>query len=236
MKCLGVARPAAPLSRKTAVRVHASGQKIRICTGKVCTKMGSKQVLKFAQDLGLEELDVGECGCLGNCGKGPNMVILPEGITLRHVSTTADIADVLAWQLKVDVPQALIKATELRLAGNQAAMSGDFVGAIAKYQEALDLNPTRGCHMLHSNMSAAHLQAGNKEEALQHAQLAVQQAPAGFHMAYVRLIDAYYALGRFSDAAQAVQDAVKSDSRFKTLPEYKVINMALKKAGAAAIA
>lgn len=49
----------------------------------------------------------------GNCGNGPNMVILPEGVTLRHVATTADMADVLAWQLKVDIPQSLVKATEV---------------------------------------------------------------------------------------------------------------------------
>lgn len=41
------------------------------------------------------------------------MVILPEGITLRHVATAADIADVLAWQLKLDVPQSLVRATEV---------------------------------------------------------------------------------------------------------------------------
>eukprot|EP00878_Enallax_costatus_P011403 GHUV01011906.1.p1 GENE.GHUV01011906.1~~GHUV01011906.1.p1 ORF type:complete len:165 (+),score=42.01 GHUV01011906.1:598-1092(+) len=164
------------------------------------------------------------------------MVILPEGVTLRHVATTTDIADVLAWQLKVDVPQSLIKATELRLAGNQLAMGGDLSGAIAKYQEALDLQPSRGLHMLHSNMSAAHLQAGNKDEALLHAQQAVQHAPAGFHMAYIRLIDAYYALGRYRDAADAVTAAVKRHATFKALPEYKVIGMALKKAGAAVAA
>jgi hypothetical protein len=36
--------------------------------------------------------------------------------------------------------------------------------------------------MVHSNLSAAYLQAGNKEAALQHAQEAVALAPAGFHM------------------------------------------------------
>jgi tetratricopeptide (TPR) repeat protein len=149
------------------------------------------------------------------------------------VATAADLADVLSWQLDIDVPQSLIRATELRMAGNVLAMNGDFAEALAKYQEALNLGPKRGRHLLHSNMSAAHLQAGDKDAALQHAQLAVQHAPVGFHMAFIRLIDSYYALGRFSEAAEAVSRAVKSDPGFKALPEYKVIRTALKKAGAA---
>jgi hypothetical protein len=36
--------------------------------------------------------------------------------------------------------------------------------------------------MVHSNLSAAYLQAGKKEAALQHAQEAVALAPKGFHM------------------------------------------------------
>jgi tetratricopeptide (TPR) repeat protein len=83
-------------------------------------------------------------------------------------------------------------------------------------------------------MSAAHLQAGDKEAALQHAHLAVQHAPVGFHTAYIRLIDSFYALGRFHEAASALRAAVKSDPSFKSLAEYKVIKMALMKSGAAA--
>lgn len=40
--------------------------------------------------------------------------------------------------------------------------------------------------------------------------------------AYVRLIDAYYALSRYRDAADAVTAAVRRDANFKALPEYKV--------------
>lgn len=56
------------------------------------------------------------------------------------------------------------------------------VGRRSVVWQALDLDPSRGRYMLHSNMSAAHLQAGDKQAALQHAQLAVQHAPMGFHM------------------------------------------------------
>lgn len=88
--------------------------------------------------------------------------------------------------------------------------------------------------MIHSNLSAAYLQRHEKVMALQHAQEAVQLAPKGFHMAYVRMIDALYALGRYKDVAAALQAAVESDAGFKALPEYKVIERALAKAGVAA--
>jgi hypothetical protein len=50
----------------------------------------------------------------GNCGNGPSMVVLPEAIMLRHVNTPKDVADILAWQCKVDIPEALLRATEVR--------------------------------------------------------------------------------------------------------------------------
>ena len=49
----------------------------------------------------------------GNCGNGPSVVVLPEAIMLRHVNTPKDVADVLAWQCQVDVPEALLRATEV---------------------------------------------------------------------------------------------------------------------------
>jgi hypothetical protein len=49
----------------------------------------------------------------GNCGNGPSMVVLPEALMLRHVNTPKDVADILAWQCKVDIPEALLRATEV---------------------------------------------------------------------------------------------------------------------------
>jgi hypothetical protein len=46
------------------------------------------------------------------------MIVLPEAIMLRHVNTPKDVADILAWQCKVDIPEALLRATEV---GTRAA-------------------------------------------------------------------------------------------------------------------
>lgn len=48
--------------------------------------------------------------------------------------------------------------------------------------QALALSPQKGRHMLYSNLSAAYLQLGQQEEALQAAKASVDSAPKGFHM------------------------------------------------------
>lgn len=102
------------------------------------------------------------------------------------------------------------------------ASDGKLEGALAAYGAALDLAPGVGEHILHSNAAAACLQLGRHEEALQHALAAVELAPVGFTNAPIRLIHAYYALGRFSEAAEACQAALERHPGFKDVPEYKV--------------
>lgn len=48
----------------------AAHPSLHICTNKTCRRQGSPLILKFAKDLGLEELEVVECGCLGE-GRSP---------------------------------------------------------------------------------------------------------------------------------------------------------------------
>jgi len=148
---------------------------------------------------------------------------------LRHVSTPSDLADLLNWQCGLNISPDLLKATELRLAGNALASSGDLPGALAKWEEALEMNPERGKHMLYSNMAVTHLQLGHKEASLDMARKAVAAAPQGFHVAYVRLVDALYALGKYDDAAEVVQDALGAHPGFAHIPEYKIIQKALAK-------
>jgi tetratricopeptide (TPR) repeat protein len=70
---------------------------------------------------------------------------------------------------------------QLRLAGNVLALGGDLAAAVQRYTAALAVQPQRGQHLLHSNLAAAYLQLGEKEAALEHAQLAVEKGPRGFH-------------------------------------------------------
>ncbi|EFJ46568.1 hypothetical protein VOLCADRAFT_93019 [Volvox carteri f. nagariensis] len=148
----------------------------------------------------------------GNCGNGPNMVLLPEEQLLHHVATPKELA-------------------QLRLAGNAYAARHDFSRAIDCYSCALQLNPPAGAHMLYSNRSASYLQVGDMEAALEDAQRAVELAPPGFHNAAIRLIDALFALRRFEEAAEACRGAAERDSSFRFREEYPVIKDSLKRLG-----
>jgi len=51
----------------------------------------------------------------GNCGKGPNMVLMPGEVRLRHVSTPADMMGILQG-MNVDIAPNVLQATEVGVA------------------------------------------------------------------------------------------------------------------------
>lgn len=57
----------------------------------------------------------------GSCGAGPNVALLPQGMLLHHVSTPADLAEVLSSQCGLSISQELLKATEVRMPGYMRA-------------------------------------------------------------------------------------------------------------------
>ncbi len=69
-----------------------------VCTtGKDCPKRGSQEIrdsLKMlAREAGLA-VRVNNCGCLGQCGRGPNIVVYPEGHWYQGVGPE-DLPDIL---------------------------------------------------------------------------------------------------------------------------------------------
>jgi len=147
--------PARPRRSRLTIRFDASAPQqteVRICTGKICKKQGAEQLVRFGEQLGLPNVDIAAGGCLGDCGNGPNIVLLPKRSRsepsspesssappssyrpqmLRHVSTPAKLAEVLRAFCGADVGEELLRATELRLAGNALAMAGDLQGAVAR--------------------------------------------------------------------------------------------------------
>lgn len=73
--------------------------------------------------------------CAGNCGNGPNMVLLPDETQLAHMSTPARVVQALHEFCGIKVDEEALKATELRLAGNNAARGGDLEKAISLYTQ-----------------------------------------------------------------------------------------------------
>ncbi|CAL5228541.1 g11695 [Coccomyxa viridis] len=185
------------------------------------------QVLKFARDLALEDLHIEEVGCLGGCGSGPNMILMPGEVPLRHISTPAKVTDVLRRLCALKVPESLLKATEKRLAGNAEARGGDLQRAVVLYTEGIEQNPPSGAHMLYSNRAGARLASGDKIGAINDANTAAALSPEGFHTAYIRQVEAYAALGKHREADTALQAAARRDPSFRETKEYKSLNTQL---------
>eukprot|EP01026_Neomeris_dumetosa_P000874 TRINITY_DN10203_c0_g1_i5.p1 TRINITY_DN10203_c0_g1~~TRINITY_DN10203_c0_g1_i5.p1 ORF type:complete len:227 (-),score=25.24 TRINITY_DN10203_c0_g1_i5:22-702(-) len=180
---------------------------ISFCTGKTCKKQGSQQMLKFGQQLSLQDVDFTSCGCLGLCGQGPNAVNQTQGEVFTNVNSEEKVMKLAQMATGESLNQTVIDSIRLRVQGNQFAYDGDFKSAIKLYTQAIKLNPESGLHILYSNRSAAKLQSGDKEGAIQDAQLAVQAAPKDWETAHIRLIDALYAVGNFSKALDALKNA-----------------------------
>ncbi len=53
---------------------------VRVCQGRTCKKLGSVAVLTALQAQPVPGFVVMGCSCLGQCGNGPMVVVLPEQI------------------------------------------------------------------------------------------------------------------------------------------------------------
>lgn len=58
---------------------------ILVCQNRTCRKQGSPEVLEAFQALNLPNIEITATGCLGHCGSGPMVVILPEEIWYTQV-------------------------------------------------------------------------------------------------------------------------------------------------------
>lgn len=68
-----------------------SQKSILVCQHLTCRKQGAAKVLAaFRSNVSANEISYEGCGCLGQCGNGPNVLILPEQIRYYHV-TQADV-------------------------------------------------------------------------------------------------------------------------------------------------
>ena len=71
-------------------------QEIRVCTNRSCRKQGSFQTLETLSGLAPPNVEVKPCCCLGRCGGGPNLVVLPNGVIIGHCGTAARAAEIMA--------------------------------------------------------------------------------------------------------------------------------------------
>lgn len=58
---------------------------VQICQHRTCRKQGSVAVLAAFQALPVPNVTVTASGCLGQCGSGPMVLVLPEMVWYSHV-------------------------------------------------------------------------------------------------------------------------------------------------------
>jgi (2Fe-2S) ferredoxin len=60
-------------------------EQILICQNRTCKQQGSIEVLTAFQTQATSKFPVRGCGCLGQCGNGPMVLVLPEEIWYSQV-------------------------------------------------------------------------------------------------------------------------------------------------------
>ncbi|NES05231.1 MAG: (2Fe-2S) ferredoxin domain-containing protein [Okeania sp. SIO2F4] len=56
-----------------------------VCQNRTCKKQGSAKVLATFQTFDIPNITVEKSGCLGKCGSGPMVLVLPEEVWYSHV-------------------------------------------------------------------------------------------------------------------------------------------------------
>ncbi|TYQ25734.1 (2Fe-2S) ferredoxin domain-containing protein [Pseudanabaena sp. UWO311] len=61
-------------------------RQVLVCQHRTCTKDGAAKVLTTFQQLKIANVSVEACGCLGLCGSGPIVVVLPDNVYYWRVT------------------------------------------------------------------------------------------------------------------------------------------------------
>ncbi|NES68391.1 MAG: (2Fe-2S) ferredoxin domain-containing protein [Okeania sp. SIO2D1] len=60
-------------------------RRLLVCQNRTCRKQGSAKVLAAFESSEVPNIEVEKSGCLGKCGNGPMVLVLPEEIWYSHV-------------------------------------------------------------------------------------------------------------------------------------------------------
>lgn len=109
---------------------------IRVCVNRSCGRQGSREILEAISGLAPHDLAVASCGCLGRCGAGPNLVVLPPGSIVSHCGTATRAAQLLADLLgpKFDAERNL-EALAMRKMGEKELEMKNFSEAVVLFSQ-----------------------------------------------------------------------------------------------------
>ncbi|GAA0176092.1 hypothetical protein LIER_29148 [Lithospermum erythrorhizon] len=192
---------------------------IRVCTNRTCRKQGSLDTLLVVSGIAPPNVSVTSCGCLGRCGSGPNVVVLPEAVLFNHCGTPYKAASLMLSALKASgeyeyqdcVDDQLIKncleGLALRKRAEDEISRGDFSIAFSLLSQAIDIDAFGGLHVIYKDRSAASLAMGDLPKALEDANAALELAPE-YSEAYICLADALMAMDQIDGAEESYSIAL----------------------------
>ncbi|KAK2987585.1 hypothetical protein RJ640_027886 [Escallonia rubra] len=197
------------------IKAAEEAKEIRVCVNRSCRRQGSMDTLQILSGIAPPGIAVTSCGCLGRCGAGPNLVLLPAAAFVGHCATAARAANVECPQALPHLPQALRPVCTYN------------------YVQAIDLKPYGGMHITYKNRSTARLAMGNTSGALEDVKEALIVAPnypeydppsehqSQLAQAYVCEGDALMAMEQFDLAGKAYMLALELDPFIRRSKSFK---------------
>lgn len=211
-------------SKRSPIHAHTQDQEIRVCTNRTCRRQGSFHTLEILNALAPPTITVNTSGCLGRCGAGPNLAVLPDGFVVAHCGTPARAAEVII-QLSggdsdsVGVSKSL-EALALRKRAQCELEDGNFSQADLLLSQAIDLKPCGGIHIIFKDRSIVRLALGNHPGALEDANEALKGAPR-YQEAYICQGDAFLAMDQYDSAETSYSTALEIDPSIRRSKSFK---------------
>lgn len=177
-----------------------------VCTGTACSKQGS-QAIRTAFTLLSDKapyVQVTECGCLGECGSGPNVVTSAAKTIHNRVTSVDDILPLLSGHVTPDEQIVQALHTKEQADGLISHKHSKFSAQAAQMYEAVSKLVPQGEFQVSvlCNWSAALLENGQAQRALLVANDAVDMDHARLS-AWKRKAQAHEHLCQYDDAINA---------------------------------
>ncbi|KAF8014618.1 hypothetical protein BT93_H0433 [Corymbia citriodora subsp. variegata] len=211
LSCPKRRRPAAAASRAAGSSSELS--EVRVCTNRTCRRQGSFQTLEALSGLAPPGVAVKSCGCLGRCGSGPNLALLPEGVIVSHCGTAARAARIFCDE-EEEVLRSL-EALALRKRAESELERGNFSEAEIVLTQAIGIRPYGGIHVMYKDRSVARLGMCNYSGALEDAKEASKLAPH-----YVEG-DALLEMEQFDEAEKSYSTSLQIDPSIHRSRSFK---------------
>ncbi|MEG4800159.1 MULTISPECIES: (2Fe-2S) ferredoxin domain-containing protein [unclassified Microcoleus] len=85
------------------MKIQESSRRVLVCQNRTCRKQSAAKVLVAFQKLSGAEVEVVASSCLGQCGSGPMVLVLPEKVWYSGVSES-EVAAITEQHLRGGKP------------------------------------------------------------------------------------------------------------------------------------